>query len=56
MEPFTLIVLVIILFFLFFRLRRTFQKAKNFDRSDEIQDQLRELRKKRDEDNDKDGV
>jgi uncharacterized membrane protein len=56
MEPFTLIVLVIILVFLFFRLRRTFRKAKGFDRSDEIQRQLQELRKKRDEDNDKDGV
>jgi uncharacterized membrane protein len=56
MDPFLLLFLVVILVFLIFRLRTTFRKAKKFDKSDQIQRQLAELRKKRDEDNDKDSV
>ncbi|MCU6796801.1 hypothetical protein OB236_32210 [Paenibacillus sp. WQ 127069] len=48
--------MVVILVVLIFRLRTTFRKAKKFDKSDQIQRQLAELRKKRDEDNDKDSV
>jgi uncharacterized membrane protein len=51
MDPVIFIVLVIIVIFVLFRLRSTFRRAKKFDRTDEIQNKLTELRKKRDEDN-----
>jgi flagellar biogenesis protein FliO len=56
MDPVIVIVLVIIAIFILFRLKSTFQRAKRFDRSDEIQNKLVELRKKRDEENNLDDV
>jgi uncharacterized membrane protein len=54
MDPVIFIVLVVILIFVVFRLKSTFQRAKRFDRSEEIRNKLMELRKKKDEDNEKD--
>jgi hypothetical protein len=51
MDPVIVIVMVIIVLFVLLRLRSTFRRAKRFDRTDEIQNKLEELRKKRDEDN-----
>ncbi|MCR8629917.1 hypothetical protein [Paenibacillus radicis (ex Xue et al. 2023)] len=49
MSPF-IIILAVILILAVLRLRSTYLKTKKFDRSDEIQQRLAELKKKRDAD------
>jgi Flp pilus assembly protein TadB len=49
MEPY-IIILALIALLTLFRLRMTFRRARKFDRTNEIQTKLADLRKKRDED------
>jgi high-affinity nickel permease len=50
MDGVILLLLALIALVILFRLRMTYRRASKFDRRAEIQEQLRKLRKKRDED------
>ncbi|WP_165452683.1 hypothetical protein [Paenibacillus thalictri] len=50
MDPYLIVLLALIVVSVLFRIRRTYRKTAKSDKSAQIQRQLQELRKKRDED------